>query len=123
MKNTLIDYQELKDYEILYKMFGDIEYKKKHEFLLCQILDSIYTTLRITGKYLIIQSIPNENNKTNYCTVIKAEENAKQTLYKVTNLLESLGIVEWIKCSKDHLEIQIKDGYTLIMYDFTNGVI
>lgn len=123
MNNTLINYQEVKDNQILYEMFGDIKYKKKYESLQGEILLMIYDVIHVTGKYLMLTNIPEQNRTTYYNTVIKVENDARKTFDKIMGLLEELGTIETIEFFGDRIDIKIKDSYYLSLYDFTRGVI
>lgn len=121
--NLLINYQEILDYESLYQMFGDEDYRIKSEKLQGEILICLYRIINVTGKYLMLSNQNEQNKQTYFNTVIIVENDARNTLVKLNVLLESLGTIEHIKCYQDRMDIKIKGEYELTLYNFSHGVI
>ncbi|MEM4994888.1 hypothetical protein WKH56_20200 [Priestia sp. SB1] len=116
-----IDSQEIKDYKILYEMFGDMEYKDKADKLIKSVSTAIRNQIKDDIKFLMISNTLEDNN-TRYSTVIKVED-IEKTVSKTVSLLNSLGEIEYILDYDEYLEIKIKDSYLLCMFDYTEGVI
>lgn len=127
MQGLKIDCQEIVDYKILYDMFGDEEYKRQYEKIHIEMLLSIFNISGAYGKWLMLSNIKEDKGLDGifnyYHTVVKVEKDSKETLFKIIDLLESLGEMEWIEIFDKSMDIKLKDGYLLTMHDFTHGVI
>ncbi|MFK7678713.1 hypothetical protein ACI3ER_11785 [Bacillus sp. Wb] len=121
--NMEVNSQEVKDYKLLYEMFGDKEYKDKIDELTKTVKVIIETQIKEEVKYLMVSN-PLENNGIRYSTVVVVED-VEKTVNKILSLLNDLGDIEWVKENKEDgcVEFKIKDSYHLHMFNYTEGVI
>lgn len=125
-----VDFQEISDYGLLYKMFGDSEYKEKVEKLLNTVEEMFRKCVREGTEYLMLCNlVDDDKNNTYYTTVIKVVD-FKTTYEKIMMILKDLGNIDYIKqvnyfggSTGIGLEIKIKDSYKLYLYDFTIWVV
>lgn len=125
-----VDFQEISDYELLYKMFGDNEYKEQVEKLSSTVEEMFKECVRKDIEYLMLCNLfDDDKNNTYYTTVIKVAD-FKTTYEKIMMVLKNLGDIEYIRQvnylggnTGIGLEIKIKNSYKLHLYDFTIEVI
>lgn len=124
MNKVLIDYQEIIDYQILYKMFHDTKYKMRYEKLQAKIASHLNKIIHDnSSKYLMLTNVSEDQKFTRYNTVIVVESDLQKTFNKLISIVESLGTILYFECIEERIDIKIKDGYHLTLFDYTNGVI
>jgi hypothetical protein len=120
---TRINFQEIEDYKLLYHLFGDEVYLNNWIQLENQYESILLNYLNDDMKYLMLNNNQDpQKTHTSYATLIIVNDK-NEGVNKIKSLITSLGKVDYIEDNKDYIEIKIKDGYLLHLYDYTNGVI
>ena len=122
LETDMIDYQEINDYKLLYKIFNDETYKSHYLKLENEAKNIVMDCINNSEKYVIVTNFNDDPKQTRYTTVINVEDK-QASINKVFDIVNGIGKINSIQAVSPGVLVRVNEDITLIVTDFTMGVI